>query len=522
MTQGMRGTSAPSVAAVAGLCVAAGCASAQMDLSERQTNEILTDLGARVAAEREAARAAVEARPLPPEEPVAVPEVLTLTDALKIAGRQNRDLMQSREGLVLSALTLLDARNSVGPRLSGSVASILRGDERAEEVRSNVGTLAVTDLLPTGATATVKGEASKGWGRGDERDTTGTGAVVARVTQPLLRGAGYEASHEALTDAERQAIYDVRDFELSRQDLALRVQDQFYGLVAQRQVIRNRESRLESLTFLKAQSERLFELGRASELDKLRSASEYLSAENDLVDARQSYDSARDRFKILLGVEGTVRFDVTEDIPEPPKVALDLRRALDVAMISRLDLMTERDTVEDAERRVRLREREMLPDLNVEAIGTKAGADARRWDATLERDTWTLGVSLELPLDRVRERNALRAARIELDRARRSLSLQEDTVILQVRDSLRSLTSAESSLGIQKQIVASEEKNAKIANIRFQNGEIANRDLTDALENLADARDRLVQEKTNVETARLQLLRNLGVLTLDEDGTWRE
>jgi len=70
-------------------------------------------------------------------------------------------------------------------------------------------------------------------------------------------------------------------------------------------------------------------------------------------------------------------------------------------------------------------------------IGGASGASR----SPLEHDTYSLGLSLELPLDRVRERGALRAARIELDRARRGLSLKEDSVILEVRDAMRNLRS---------------------------------------------------------------------------------
>lgn len=500
------------------------CASAQLDKSEGETGEILTDIAARVAKEREEARKAAEAKPVPKEAPeVAVPDVLTLADALRIAGMQNRDLMRAREGLTLSALVLLDARNGVGPRLAGSVSSILQGDDRAEEVRRNAGTLSVSGLLPTGATASVTGNASQIHDLGDSQDTAAGGSVTAKISQPLLRGAGYESSHEPLTSAERQALYDVRSFELSRQDLALSVQREYYGLVAQKQVIRNRETSLKSFDFLKRRSDRLFELGRVSEVDKFRAAREFLVAENDLVDANQEFDARRDRLKILLGVEATTKFDVAEEIPPPRSVDIELRRAIDVALINRLDLMTSRDTVTDAERRLRIAERNLLPDLNVEAVGTRAASDgSSHVSSPLEHDTYSLGVALELPLDRVRERGAMRAARIELDRSRRDLSLNEDTVILGVRQSLRSLRSAESSERIQEQIATSEEKNAKIASLRFENGEIGNRDLTDALTNLADAKDRLVREKANVETARTQLLRDLGVLVLDDEGIWHE
>lgn len=519
----MGGPSIPAIAFAASSLLAAGCAATQLDLSERQTGEILTDLSARVAKERAEAKKASDEKPAPKPAPAAVPSVLTLKDALKIAGRQNRDLLSSREGLTLSALALLSARDDVGPRLSGAVSTILTGDDRAEKVRTNSGSLTISSLLPTGASATVQGDLSQSHGLGDVVPTSAGGSVTATVKQPLLRGAGYESSHEALTAAERQALYDVRAFELSREGLALQVQSAFYGLVTQKQVIRNRESSLESFEFLKRRSDRLFELGRVSEVDKFRAAREFLVAQNELVDTRQEYESRVDRFKILLGVEATTKLDVAEEIPAARPLELDLRHAIDVALTNRLDLMTSRDEVEDSERRLRIADQNLLPDLSVEAVGRRAAPDgSTRVSSPLEHDTWSLGLSLELPLDRVKERGALRAARIDLDRSRRGLSLKEDSVILEVGDALRNFRSSESSLKIQEQIAASEEKNVKVARMRFENGEISNRDLTDALTALADARDRLVREKANLETARLQLLRDLGVLVLDDEGTWRE
>jgi outer membrane protein TolC len=525
MIHGMGGSSIPAFALAASSILAAGCAATQLDLSERQTGTVLTDLSARVAAEREASKKASDEKPAPKKAPPpTVPPLLALKDALKIAGRQNRDLIGDRESLTLSALALISARNDVGPRLAGAVSTILTGDDRGEKVRRNAGTLSVGQLLPTGATASVVGDVSQTHGLGSTAlDASAGGGVTATISQPLLRGFGYESSHEALTSAERQALYDVRGFELSRQGLALAVQSAFYGLVTQKQVIRNRESSLESFEFLKRRSDRLFELGRVSEVDKFRAAREYLVAQNELVDTRQEYESRLDRFKVLLGVEATTKIDVAEEIPSPRPLDLDLRRAIDVALLNRLDLATTRDEVDDAERRLRISERELLPDLDVEAVGRRAAPDgSRHVDTPLSHDTWSLGLSLELPLDRVKERAALRSSRIALDRARRDLSLKEDSVILEVGDALRNLRSSESSLKIQEQIAESEERNVRVARMRFESGEISNRDLTEALTALADARDRLVREKANLETARLQLLRDLGVLYLDDEGTWRE
>ena len=85
-------------------------------------------------------------------------------------------------------------------------------------------------------------------------------------------------------------------------------------------------------------------------------------------------------------------------------------------------------------------------------------------------DSFSVGIEAELPFDRIRERGALRSARIALQRARRNQSEFEDTVILEVRSAIRQYRSAVSSFAIQKRIVESEEKNARVASLRFEEG----------------------------------------------------
>lgn len=520
---------AGSAVAVATAWLAAGCAQAQLRLSEEETGAVLDDLQRRVDAERAAARERAEPPPSPDRETPEVPAVVGIEDALRIAHRYNRGLRTDREGLVFSALTLLNARRDVGPRVAGSVASVVRGTERGEDVRSHEAALSLLGLLPTGADVEVTGRAGRDWGRGDgrdglDRDTSVDGSLTARVSQPLLAGRGAESAYESLTDAERQALYDVRDFELARQDLSLRVQREYYGIVAQKRVVRNREAILEQFEFLKRRSETLFSVDRVSEVDKFRAAREYLTAQNSLVDAKQELAARLDRFKVLLGIETATTVEVAEEIPEVKDEDYDLKWAIDVALANRLELRTARDQVDDAERRVRIRTQELQPDLRLVAERSRSARPGERHtdDLDLRDDGYSVSLELELPLDRVRERASLRRARIELVRGRRALAQLEDDVILSVRESLRELRSAANSLAIQREIAASEEKNSKVARMRFENGEIGNRDLTDAQNSLVDAQDRLVREQVNVELARVQLLRDLGVLRLAEDGTWIE
>ena len=57
--------------------------------------------------------------PLPPLD---VPAVMTLTDALHLAVERNREFRTLREGLILSALSVLGTRDQFQPRFSSSLA----------------------------------------------------------------------------------------------------------------------------------------------------------------------------------------------------------------------------------------------------------------------------------------------------------------------------------------------------------------------------------------------------------------
>ena len=133
-----------------------------------------------------------------------------------------------------------------------------------------------------------------------------------------------------------------------------------------------------------------------------------------------------------------------------------------------------------------------------------------------------MGLTLELPLERTAERNAMRRSMIDLDQSRRNLTLAEDNIILQVRDSYRSLRRLETSLVIRQQEVVAAEREAEAAQIRFEAGETDNLAVTSAQNAVLRANNTYIRELVSYEAARIQLLRDVGILFLDENGMWRE
>ena len=77
------------------------------------------------------------------------------------------------------------------------------------------------------------------------------------------------------------------------------------------------------------------------------------------------------------------------------------------------------------------------------------------------------------------------------------------------------------SLEIQRQLIGDQTKNLRIAELRFERGEIPNRDVVEANQALLDAQNALIDEQVAYEIARLQLLRDLGILFIDETGMWK-
>jgi outer membrane protein TolC len=451
----------------------------------------------------------------PPE--IEIPAELPLGEALRLATERNREYRNQVESLEIAALSVLDVRHGFDFRFSSQLAYDLSGGTDLEQLHASGFDIGVSKVLPTGGDLSV--DASLDAARGEDDDTTFASAVVASLSQPLLRGAGYEVRFESLTQAERSFVYAIRDFELFRQDFSIRIIQLFFGLIGQRVVIDNTKLRLEQAEFDWRRAKRFFESGRGSELDSFRAEQDYLQAKDRLIREEEQYDILLDRFKIELGLPLRTEFDIKFDRPQFEEIEISLRQAVTAALANRLDLRTSLERVEDRERRVRIARNDLLPDLDLDAsYRTSTDAEGRVGELDYGKSSYGVGLSLEIPLDRVRERNAYRRALLDLSRQQRQQTLDEDKVILDVRETIRQLDRIEESIRIQEAAERVEQKRAAAAQIRYAQGEVGNRDLVEARASLLDVRNAIVQRKIDYIVQRLRLLRSMGTLFLDENG----
>ncbi|MEM7260619.1 MAG: TolC family protein [Planctomycetota bacterium] len=458
--------------------------------------------------------------------PTDVPPVLTLTESIRIATEYNRDYQIERETLFINALGLgVIRRDFLRPVFSGS-ASYVRSDGKSRSY-SDVASLSLggTQLFRTGGRLTVDADASI------SRDPIEGGAdqsvragAAASFTQPLLRGAGEEIAFEALTQAERELLYDARAFEQFRQSFVIGVIDDYYGLVVQKKQLENQRERIVQQARSVEQAKALFQAGRGSKLDVFRADQSLLGARSSVLAAEQSYRFSLDRFKVLLGLPIDQTIDVADEIPEPKIFEIDVEKALAAAIHNRLDLATQRDRLEDRERGVRIARNGLLPDLDVGVsygFESEIGTSFRGLDY-YDNDFVTLSANLEIPLDRRRERNTYRVSLISLAQSRRALEQAEDNVIVDVRDAVRRLERSRQQIELGIEEIKSFEQSVEKAQIDLEAGRVTNRDLVEAQDDLTAARNDQLERKASYEVNRLELIRVVGLLFVDPDGQVEE
>ncbi|MCH7871914.1 MAG: TolC family protein, partial [Planctomycetes bacterium] len=438
-----------------------------------------------------------------------------------------RDFLDRREGLYLNGLGFTLTRHNFGPLLNATITYLWSDAEDSVGSDSVGGLLSASQILPTGGNLTLS--SSLNGVRENDRlpfeshpdNYDYDSSVGVSLRQPLLRGAGYEPSYEALTQGKRNLIYAVRSFELFREDFAIRIAQGFYQLVSQKKRLANDEQNHLDAVYDRKKAEALRKVDRNQVDDVFIARRREIEAEDALLVARTSYQAAQDDFKILLGRPTATEIQIADDEPLFESVRIDPQSAVAAAHDNRLDLQTERDQLEDIERQVRLAKNGLLPDLDLTVDYTLASGVEEFDDATPTRWSSSLGLTLEIPLDRKAERNAYRSALIALDRARRNFQLRLDEVERDILDQLRELEQDEKRIQLQNNQIEFEKRAVAVTRIRVDSGDAGNRDLADARQGLQSAQNALIDLRVQHFIARLRLRRNLGVLFIDEKGRWR-
>jgi outer membrane protein TolC len=472
--------------------------------------------------------------------------LISLDDALELAFQFSKDYQSQKERLYLEALSLTFDRYRYTPTFSASGGVDYEWDAQDQFVTDMQ---ALTGMRNINTSETIDAGTSlgsqwllKGGGvlaltltnnftrflTGDIQEFS-TGALFASFTQPLLRDFGTEIEAETLMQAERDLLYQLRDFTRFRKSFAVQIASQYYSVLLNRETARNNFSGLNAVN-LSLEREQAFQAeGLRTLLEVGRLEESALQADLRWTGSITRYKRSLDNFKILIGLnaddniilDDTEMEMITETGMSSPD--LDMDAAVEMALQTRLDLYTSLDQVQDTARKINVAANQLNPALDFSFnVSVPDAGNNNLGELDFENAIYTAGLDFDLPLDNKLERNNYRRALIDYDAATRDYVLAVDEVTLDVVDTWRRMEEASKSYEINLTSVQLNERRVEEAELRAELGLGDIQDTVDAQNDLTASRTNLVSTIVEHNIAKLEFWRDIGLLFVNDNGQVEE
>ena len=306
----------------------------------------------------------------------------------------------------------------------------------------------------------------------------------------------------------------------SRQRVAVDVTRAFYQVVEQRALLAVARQSLRRSENLQKASEARLAVGLVSKLDVFRAQLQAAQAEDSMVRAQAALEDALERFRFLLGRPPGDALQpeavaLPEDLPAPAEpLEVLVPRALD----NRVDLHESRDEVDDAQRYAALARQNLLPqlDLRLGLVGRGLGPTYRgAWSAATgsSRSGWRRRCpSSGPPTGRRRRWPCSRWTRARAPCASASWRSRPRCA----RPCAAWPRSARAWSCRRTRVEVAEQQH-RLATLRYQRGLASNFDVVEAEESLVLARSALVSLLARYQVERVDLLRALGTLDVEQE-----
>jgi len=455
--------------------------------------------------------------------------VMNLQQVLDVAVHHSREFQRQKEQLYLTALNLTGQKHRFTPNFFAGVSPSMSGDGNGnvdlDALRPELGF--DTMLLKSGGSLSVNlvNDLLRYY-TGDPAAAP-LSTLSARFAQPLLRGFGKNSDAiKSLNQAQRELTYGIRSFDLYTRQFAVDIVNEYFALLATKDTVRNNYTnyirRTETARYTEA---RAIDRVRQDQVDDARNSE--LDARISYINSVAQYLTQLDRFKLTLGIPLSESIYLDDsDLRTLSTVGLiavpvDQHAGFRIAVARHADILNAIDQFEDRKRKIRVSADKLKADLNLVGTASYALQDEPDYtDFDPDRFRYTLGLQLDLPLDRLSERNAYRTTLIQFEQTLRQLSLTLDNFKDRIDRGLRTLE--QRRLNYVSQLRALEVARRRVQNntLLFEMGRADVRQLRESQDALIQAQNDLVFTMVNHLQARMQVLLDLGVLTTEHREFW--
>jgi outer membrane protein TolC len=214
------------------------------------------------------------------------------------------------------------------------------------------------------------------------------------------------------------------------------------------------------------------------------------------------------------------------------EVSVDPKIAHQTASEARLDWMNARAALVDSWRMTDLARDDLRTDLDLVLSGDLGSDSMGSGHFKSSEGRVSVGIELDTPLSKVRERNRYQASLIQYQQARRQYLAFEDSVLRSLRQHTRLAKLYQLNFELSRAAVRGAIAQVDLARLRLneppqpgknsQFGATTARDLVNALNDLLEASNSFLSVWIGYEAMRMRLTYDLGAMSLSDNGLWED
>lgn len=293
-------------------------------------------------------------------------------------------------------------------------------------------------------------------------------------------------------------------------DLTMNVKKAFYTALYAKQLLLIAQAADDVARENLETSENLYKVGRVSSFDVSRARVGRVNAKTEVISAKNYETVAKEGLRMTLSLPAAEEMDIAGEFPSDAReAALDDEVALAAKRRPELGMAREAEALQVSSRE--LARAGFLPTIFAGYTYSWEGVDLTA-DPDSYYQSWTAKAGISIPLfDGFFSIGRYRAQKAGLEQAREKVQAASDGVLMEVRQSYYSVTSARESFLAQKENVETAAENLRIAQDRYKMGFLSLLELKDAELSLISARTQQVKALYDYNVALISLDRAVGL-----------
>lgn len=335
--------------------------------------------------------------------------------------------------------------------------------------------------------------------------------IEAKITQPLLKGAGWFYNRSPIYIARNNKKISIAQFKSTAIEVSNAVQEAYWNFVKAIEDLKVAKKSLERAEDLLRKNKIEVESGTLAPIEIIEAESGVASRVEAIISAENAIRDKEDELKRIMNLADSEIISDVEIVPvdkptfEPKEVPL--KETIKIAMEKRPELKELQIEVENAGMEVRRKKNELFPQLDITGGvrysglgGTAQGAHDSTFSEDFQGEFITL--TLEIPIGNRAARNDYKKAKLGKEQSSLNVKKKELDIVVEVRGSVREvMTNIERVMATRKARELAQ-KRLEVEEKKYSVGRSTSLEILRAQEDLATAEGNETKALTDYEISR--------------------